>query len=164
MICYKDIQNLLMFYAYNLKLNSRICLSILYSLYSTNQKTSSSIIRNSITDIKCLNIAKISRNLPKSNMKQHVLYTYTRKCVEAKISFFEKSLRCAQKKHTANSIFAGCQLFAVGCVSWHTAKCVFAVCQTFAVSLFSWHTANRAFAVCPMFCPRQTLWQTHIFR
>ena len=148
-----------MFYAYNLKLNSRICLSILYSLYSTNQKTSSSIIRNLITDIKCLNIAKISRNLPMFNMEQHVLYTYTRKCVDAKFNFFEKSLPCA-KKHTANSIFAMCQLFAVGCVSRHTAKCVFAVCQTFAVNLFSWHTANRAFAVCPMFCPRQTLWHT----
>ena len=97
MICYKDIQKLLMFYAYNLKL---ICLSILYSLYSTNQKTSSWILRNSITDIKCLNIAKISRNLPKFNMEQHVLYTYTRKCVEAKISFFWKIFAmCTQKTH-----------------------------------------------------------------
>ena len=102
MICYKDIQNLLMFQAYNLKLNSRICLSILYCLYSTNQKTSSSIIRNLITDIKCLNIAKISRNLPKFNMEQHVLYTYTRKFVEAKFNYFIISLPCAQNKAHGN--------------------------------------------------------------
>ena len=94
------------------------------------------------------------------NMELHVLYTYTRKCVEAKFNFFEKSLPCVQKKHTANSIFAVCQLFAVGYVSRHTAKYAFVMCQTFAVSLFSWHTANRAFAVCPMFCSQQTLWHT----
>ena len=40
----------------------------LYTLYSTNQNTSSTIIRNSITDIKCLNIANISRKLPKFSM------------------------------------------------------------------------------------------------
>jgi len=57
-------------------------------------------------------------------MEQHVLYTYTRKCVEAKFNFFEKSLPCAQKKHTANSIFAVCQLFAVGCLEAHGKMCV----------------------------------------
>ena len=118
MICYKDIQNLLMFYAYNLKLNSRICLSILYSLYSTNQKTSSSIIRNLITDIKYLNIAKISRNLPMFNMEQHVLYPYTRKCVEAKFIFFEKSLPCAQKKNTRRTQFLSC----ASCLLWAVSR------------------------------------------
>ena len=117
MICYEDIQNLLTFVRYNHKMNSLICLSILYSLYSTNQKTSSSIIRNLITDIKCLNIAKISRNLPMFNMEQHVLYTYTRKCVEAKFNFFEKSLPCAQKK-TRRTQFLLCD----SCLPWAVSR------------------------------------------
>ena len=128
MICYKDIQNLLMFQAYNHKMNSPICLSILYSLYSTNQKTSSSIIRNLITDIKCLNIAKISRNLPMFNMEQHVLYTYTRKYVEAKFNFFEKSLPCAQKKNTRRTQFLPCASYLPWAVSRGTRQNVCLPC------------------------------------
>ena len=116
MICYEDIQNLLTFLGYNHKMNTLICLLILYPIYSINQKTSSSIIRNSNTEIKCLNIAKISRNLPMFNMEQHVLYTYTRKCVEAKFNFFEKSLPCAQK-NTQRTQFLPCASYLPWAVS-----------------------------------------------
>ena len=125
MICYEDIQNLLTFLGYNHKMNTLICLLILYPIYSINQKTSSSIIRNLITDIKCLNIAKISRNLPMFNMEQHVLYTYTRKSVEAKFNFFEKSLLCAQKKTQGELNFCRVPAICRGlCLEAHGKMCI----------------------------------------
>ena len=98
MVCYKALQNLLPFLPHMLTLDSLLCLSILYTLYFTNQNTSSTSIKNSITDIKCLNIANISRKLPKFSMEQNIMYSYTRKFAESKFNCFGTPLPCAQNK------------------------------------------------------------------
>ena len=100
MVCYKDLQNLLPFLPHMLTLDSDslLCLSILYTLYFTNQNTSSTSIKNSTTDIKCLNIENISKKLPKFSIEQNVLYYYTRKFAESKFNCFGTPLPCAQNK------------------------------------------------------------------
>ena len=98
MVCYKDLQNLLPFVPHMLTLDSLLCLPILYTLYFNNQNISSTSIKNSITDIKCLNIANISKKLPKFSIEQNVLYYYTRKFSESKFISFSTPLSCAQNK------------------------------------------------------------------
>jgi len=114
MVCYKDLQNLLPFVPHMLTLDSLLCLSILYTLYFNNQNISSTSIKNSITEIKCLNIANISKKLSKFSIEQNVMYYYTRKFSESNSTLLVHLCRVLKIKHTANRIFAVCFIEAHG--------------------------------------------------
>ena len=93
MVCEQDLRNLLCLRHQIELLNMNIIfLSIIlpYSKYfQFNPK-------NSINEIKLLNIAKITRNIPDFNKEYNTLYMYSRKNWEHWINFFFTSLLYAE--------------------------------------------------------------------
>ena len=145
--------------------------------------------KNSINEIKWLNIAKITKNITDFNKEYNTLYMHRRKNWECCVYFFlhnfavcqrfvvcniagtrqtgalcrAKGLPCASFFSTRQThIFAVCCAFAVCFLGGHMANRIIAVSWTFAVCCFFWHTAKVRFAVCLCFSTRQRLWHTAI--
>ena len=146
--------------------------------------------KNSINEIKWLNIAKITKNITDFNKECNTLYMHRRKNWECCVYFFLHNFAVCQRFAVCNiagtrQTGALCRVLKVcrvhpfsahgkrtclpcvvplPCVflGGHMANKIIAVSWTFAVCCFFWHTAKVRFAVCPCFSTRQRFWHTTI--